>query len=87
MNYLNHPERRKGEIFLGNDTGETGEGYFKSRWRTKRLGKTAYKNNGNPVSFLKPFFAKASEMKGYDYIDKALQKAIQIALSEINEQK
>ena len=56
----NHPERREGEIFLGNVGEDT---FLTCVWQTKRRGNTAYDTDGKPLQhgLLWPMFIRQSE--------------------------
>ncbi len=60
----NHPELKKGEIFLLN----IGWNEFNEiKWKTKRQGKHAYTNHGRPVKRLVPVFVQHSELEAAGY--------------------
>ncbi|MFZ5364681.1 MAG: hypothetical protein ACOZBH_00580 [Patescibacteria group bacterium] len=62
MASFKHPEQRAGEAFLGN----TVEGLFSQiRWKTKRLGSTAYGTNGQMIPAgeqISPVFVQRQEL-------------------------
>jgi len=63
LNTNNHPEMRKGEVFLCN--GSEGD-FYKVGWKTKRMGEHAYTNRGERIPLkwdIYPVFIKESEMQ------------------------
>ncbi len=54
-----HPELHEGEIFLCNDSGE---GFRRSSYATKRLGERAYGPDGRPASGVQPVFVSRAEL-------------------------
>ena len=80
MDYLNHPERQKGEIYLSNiNTINFNHCY----WRTKRLGKIM-------VNGYSPIFIDASEIqeeinKHPDSFEENFKSAITKAIEEKND--
>jgi hypothetical protein len=58
---ISHPEMQEGEFLLGNYTKEDFEKGV--RWRTKRIGSTAYGRDGKVVRDIYPVFVKIAEFK------------------------
>jgi len=55
----NHPELKKGEIWLGNYYLEKTKAIG---WESKRVGSVAYKMNGETVYYLVPVFVQRMEL-------------------------
>jgi len=58
-----HPELQEGEVFLANGTPQN---FDDTGWKTKRMGKVAYRIDGTEVgssSNLFPIFVRASELE------------------------
>lgn len=53
-----HPEKKTGEVFIGNFTGRVAE--F-CRWKTKRVGNVSYDVTGIPVADCVPVFMQNLE--------------------------
>ena len=73
VTWKNHPELRKGEVFLTNASNDLRlrdiNGYIKKRsswesvgWRTKRKGTVAYDILGGPINWMFPVFVQRDEL-------------------------
>jgi len=63
LNENNHPEMRKGEVFLCNARTNV---FLRIGWITKRMGKQAYTYRGDQILFkwdIHPVFVQESEMQ------------------------
>jgi hypothetical protein len=58
---LNHPERQKGEMFLGNQNINDKSQPLPYSYQTLRIGKIAYDTEGKVVKRLRPLFVSIRE--------------------------
>ena len=86
--YHDHPERRKGEVFVGNFSYENvwGADHVESTWKYQRKGSFAYDVQGNAINGHYPLFASAIELnraikrdKGIGW-DRKMVEAVRISM-------
>lgn len=61
---INHPEAREDEIFILNDQPDQGGkfSYKDLSFKTKRMGKIAYSEDGQIIADVKPVFINSQEL-------------------------